>query len=313
MSMRVFTDLNQIDDMENSVIAFGNFDGVHKGHQELIRRTVNSAISTGLKSIIFTFSNHPKNVLAGRRVVKNIQTFEEKIESIRSLGINYVVTVPFDDNIRYMEPEEFIIDILVKKLNMKEAFCGFNYSFGRNGRGTPETLMKVGFSQGYGIHVVEPFMVEGEIVSSTLIRKYIEEGRVDKCLKLMGRFYATGGTVVKGNKFGRTLGFPTTNLTLDDDMVSPANGVYVTYCYFEGQRYASITNVGTRPTIGDANARSIETHIFNFDRDIYGQPIKVEFLERLRPELRFETMEELAVQIKEDCLTAASYHGIINR
>lgn len=311
--MKVFTDLNQIESMESSVIAFGNFDGVHKGHQELIRRTVNSAVSTNLKSVIFTFSNHPKNILAGKGVVKNIQTFEEKIEAIQELGIDYIVTVPFDEEIRYMEPEDFIIEILMKKLNMKEAFCGFNYSFGKNGSGTPETLMKVGFDQGYGIHIVEPFMVEGEIVSSTLIRKYISEGQVDKCIKLMGRNYATGGTVVRGKEIGRTLGFPTTNLTLDEDMVSPANGVYITYCYYEGQRYASITNVGTKPTVGDSNARSIETHIFNFDQDIYNEHIKVEFLTRLRPEMKFDTVEELRSKIKDDCLTAADYHGIINR
>ncbi|HZK01585.1 MAG TPA: bifunctional riboflavin kinase/FAD synthetase [Anaerovoracaceae bacterium] len=311
--MRLFTDLNQVVDMENSVIAFGNFDGVHKGHQELIRRTINCAVSTKLKSVVFTFSNHPKNILAEKLVVKNILPFDEKIKIIKELGIDYIVTVPFDDTIRYMKPEHFIVDILVKKLKMKEAYCGFNYRFGLNGTGTPETLMRVGLAKGFGIHILEPYMVHGEVVSSTLIRRYIQDGHVNRCLSLMGHHYSTQGVVMKGNRFGRTLGFPTLNITIDEDMINPANGVYVTYCNYNGIRYPSITNVGKRPTVCDSEARNIETHIFNFDKEIYGKEIRVEFLERLRPEMAFENVEALAMQIKDDCLTAAGYHGIISR
>ncbi len=310
--MKLFTDLNQVKNMDSSVIAFGNFDGVHKGHQELIRRTVNCALSTNLKSVVFTFSNHPKNIISGKAVVKNILRWDEKVEIIKELGIDNIVTVPFNDRIRYMEPEEFIIDVLIGKLKMKEAYCGFNYRFGKDGKGRPETLMRLGGSEGFGIHILEPYMVCGEVVSSTLIRNYIEKGCVNRCLGLMGHYYSAGGTVMKGNRFGRTLGFPTLNITIDEDMVNPANGVYVTYCSYGGIRYPSITNVGMRPTVSDSTARNIETHIFNFNKEIYGKEIRVEFLERLRPEMAFETVEELAVQIKEDCLTAAGYHGIIS-
>lgn len=309
--MKLFTELDQVKNMESSVIAFGNFDGVHKGHQELIRRTVNCALCTNLKSVVFTFSNHPKNIMAGKPVVKNILHWDEKVKIISELGIDYIVTVPFNDTIRFMEPEEFIINILIDKLRMKEAYCGFNYRFGRDGTGAPETLMRVGVARGFGIHILEPYMVCGEVVSSTLIREYIETGHVNRCLGLMGHYYSTRGIVMKGNRFGRTLGFPTLNITLDEEMVNPANGVYVTYCNYDGIRYPGITNVGMRPTVSDSSARNIETHIFNFDKEIYGKEIRVEFLERLRPEMTFETVEELAVQIKEDCLTAASYHGII--
>jgi riboflavin kinase/FMN adenylyltransferase len=311
--MKLFTDLKEIGGIENTVIAFGNFDGVHKGHQELMRRTVNCAVSTDLKSAVFTFSNHPKNVISNKLKVKNILPWGEKVKILSDLGIDYVVTVPFDEAIRFMEPEEFIVNILVKKLKMKEAYCGFDYRFGRDGKGTPEVLMKVGLSHSFGIHILEPYMVGGEIVSSTLIRSYIEDGGVNKCLGLMGRYYSTKGIVIRGNRFGRTLGFPTLNITIDEDMVNPANGVYVTYCNYAGIRYPSITNVGNRPTVSSTQARNIETHIFNFDKEVYGKEIRVEFLERLRPEMTFENVESLAVQIKEDCLTAATYHGIINR
>ena len=151
--MKLYNDLKQIDILQESVIALGNFDGVHKGHQELIRRTVNSAVGTNLKSAVFTFTNHPKNILAGKPVVKNILYWDEKIKILGDLGVDYIVAVPFDETIRNMVPERFIMDILVAKLRMKEAYCGFNYRFGREGAGTPETLMRVGISNGFGIHI----------------------------------------------------------------------------------------------------------------------------------------------------------------
>ncbi len=313
MQMKLFTNFEEIDQLEESVIALGNFDGVHKGHQELVRRTVNSAVGTNLKSAVFTFSNHPKNILAGRQVVKNILYLDEKVKILGDLDVDYVVAVPFDETICQMEPERFILDILVDKLHMKEAYCGFNYRFGRGGAGTPETLMKTGLSHGFGIHILEPYMVRGQIVSSTIIRNHIACGNVDQCLSLMGHYYSVRGTVIMGNRFGRTLGFPTLNLTIDEEMVSPADGVYVTYCNYNGIKYPSVTNVGLRPTVCDACARNMETHIFNFNKEIYGEEVRVEFLERLRPEIAFENVEELAVQIKKDCLTAAAYHGIISR
>ena len=190
MQMRLFTSLEEIDKIEETVVALGNFDGVHKGHQELIRRTVNSAIGANLKSAVFTFSNHPKNLLAGKQVVKNILYCDEKVKILGDFGVDYVVSIPFDETIRDMKPERFIMELLVKNLLMKEAYCGFNYRFGRNGEGTPETLMKVGLANGFGIHVLEPYMVRGQIVSSTIIRNFISSGQVDQCLAFMGHYYS---------------------------------------------------------------------------------------------------------------------------
>lgn len=311
--MKVFTSFEQIDKLESSVVALGNFDGVHKGHQELIRMTVNNAIGSNIKSTVFTFSNHPKNLLAGKQTVKNILDNDDKTKIIGELGVDYLVSVPFTQQIRDLLPEDFIMDILINKLHLKQAYCGFNYRFGHMGTGTPETLMKVGIREGFGIHVLEPYLVRGQVVSSTSIRNYIESGDVGQCLSLMGHYYSTKGVVVRGNRFGRTLGFPTLNIAIDEGMINPANGVYITYCNYKGIKYPSITNVGNRPTIGDSGLRNMETHIFNFNEEIYNQEIRIEFLERLRPEMLFENVEELALRIKEDCLTAATYHGIINR
>lgn len=311
--MKLFKCLEEINDLEETVVALGNFDGVHKGHQELIRRAVNSAIIANLKSAVFTFSNHPKNVLAEKHVVKNILYEDDKINILNNLGVDYLISVPFDKKIQKMEPEDFIRQLLVKKLHMKEAYCGFNYRFGYKGKGSPEILMKVGLSEGFGIHVLEPYMVKGQIVSSTLIRKHIENGEVDKCPPFMGRYYSIQGKVIPGNRLGRTIGFPTSNITIDEEMVTPSNGVYITYCNYDGIKYPSITNVGLKPTIGKGeNSKNMETHIFGFNKDIYGRIIRIEFLKKIRNEIKFKNIEALVDQIKEDSLTASSYHGIIN-
>ena len=174
--------------------------------------------------------------------------------------------------------------------------------------------MHIGRKEGFGIHVLEPYMVRGQIVSSTVIRNCIAKGEVDQCLPLMGRYYSTRGTVIMGNRLGRTIGFPTSNITIDEEMVTPSNGVYITYCSYNSIRYPSVTNVGVKPTIENSDgAKNMETHIFDFNKDIYGKEIRVEFLEKIREEKRFESMEELAAQIKKDCLTAGIYHGIMNR
>ena len=270
--MKIFNTLEEIDNIEETVVALGNFDGVHKGHQQIILRTVKSAEAAGLKSAVFTFSNHPKNLMAGKTVVKNILYPEEKASIIEKL-----------------------------------AYCGFNYHFGYKASGTAETLMKEGMKRGFGIHIQEPFEIDGNLVSSTFIRKLIQNGQVDQCMKYMGRLYSIGGEVVVGNKLGRTIGFPTSNIMIDETMVTPPNGVYVTYCVYNGVHYPSITNVGVKPTIGTYH-KNVETHIFNFDKELYGKMIRVEFLQKTRDEQKFESVEALSRQITDDCITARSFH-----
>lgn len=309
--MKQFNKLEEIKNIKETVIALGNFDGVHKGHQELIRRTVKSARMAGLKSAVFTFTNHPKNVLAGKSIIKNIMYPEDKAEIIKSLGIDYLFSLEFDKFIQHLSAEEFVQKLLIDAFKMKEAYCGFNYHYGYKAEGSPETLIKAGVRDGFGIHVLEPYKIDGNLVSSTLIRELIAEGKVGECKKYMGRNYTVGGEVVVGNKIGRTIGFPTSNLLIDETMVTPAHGVYVTYCKYNGVEYQGITNVGIKPTIGD-NKKNIETHIFNFSTELYGKQIRVEFLERLRPEFKFNSVQELSEQIARDCVEAKRYHDKLN-
>lgn len=305
--MKVFNTIDEIKDIQASVVALGNFDGVHKGHQELIRRTVDSAREKGLKSAVFTFANHPKNVLAGKPVIKNILYPEDKEAIMEKMGVDYLFSMEFTEEIMHMSTADFIQRILLDAFKMKEAFCGFNYHFGYRAEGDPEVLLQAGRQLGFGINVLEPFEIDGNLVSSTFIRNLISEGLVDACEKYMGRNYSVGGQVVVGNRIGRTIGFPTLNILIDEAMVTPAHGVYVTCCYYNGTRYQSITNVGIRPTIGD-EVKNIETHIFNFSKDIYGKDIKVEFLKKLRPEAKFDSFEALSAQIAQDCKDARDYH-----
>ena len=268
--MKIFESLEEIKDMEKTVVAMGNFDGVHKGHQELIMRMVKTAEAAGISSAVFTFSTHPRNITGNGPKVRNILYNEEKAEIIAGLGVDIMFNIPFSDRIEHMSPVDFVDRLLIQKFHMQEAYCGFNYRFGYKAQGDAETLMHEGMKKGFGIHVLEPYEIDGHLVSSSFIRKLIEEGAVDQCMKYLGRYYSIGGEVVVGNKFGRKLGFPTSNLLIDESMVTPPNGVYITCCWYDGRRYPSVTNVGRKPTVGDYD-KNVETHIFNFDRELYGK------------------------------------------
>ncbi len=305
--MKVYNSLEEIKDIEATVVALGNFDGVHKGHRELIRRCTEAAKTAGIKAAVFTFSNHPRNVMKTGAEVKNIIYASDKAEIMRELGVDYLFNIPFTDEIRTMEPESFVNELLISKFNMREAYCGFNYRFGFKGAGTPEILMHMGIEKGFGVHVLSPVTIDGNVVSSTFIRNLIETGRVDECKKYMGRCYSVEGEVVFGNRLGKSIGFPTSNLNIDPGMVSPPNGVYITTCEYNGKVYPSVTNVGNKPTIGKF-VRNVETHIFNFDEELYGKVIRVNFIEKIRDEFKFESVDALSKQITSDCITAKAYH-----
>ncbi len=313
--MITFKNLDEIENIPPTATALGNFDGVHLGHRELIRRTVQTArakTSQGipLRSAVFTFSNHPRNLIPGSKPVKNIIYSSEKAELIESLGVDYLFDIEFDEEIMKMSPEEFVKELLVDRFNAAEIFCGFNYRYGYKAEGNSDLLAESGEKYGFNVSRVEPIMIDGEVVSSTLIRELIKSGDIDECDKFLGRNYEIGGEVVVGNRLGKSLGFPTSNIMIDDDMVTPPNGVYFTYLVYNGVRYPSITNVGVKPTIGDFK-KNMETHIFNFDSELYGKYIKVEFLKMKRPEARFASVQELSAQIKKDCEEALAYHNTL--
>ncbi|MEA4922563.1 MAG: bifunctional riboflavin kinase/FAD synthetase [Eubacteriaceae bacterium] len=305
--MKIFNSLDEINDIKPTIVAVGNFDGVHKGHQEIIKRTVSGAKIAGIKSAVFTFSNHPRNTLGMGIAVKKILYSEDKFRILKEMGIDYLFSIPFDDRIRYMKPRDYIERLLINKLNMQEIYCGFNYRYGHEAGGDVNMLLKVGLEREYGIHIMKPFKIDDHVVSSTMIRELIENGEVDKCHDYLGRHYSIGGEVIVGNKLGKKIGFPTSNLAIDEEMVTPPNGVYVTYCIYNGRRYQSVTNVGVKPTIGEYK-KNVETHIFDFDKELYGKNIRVEFLKKTRPEMKFDSIEDLSAQMTRDCINAKAFH-----
>ncbi len=315
--MRIFHDLKDIDIKKPTSIALGNFDGVHKGHQELMRRAVAAGKEKGLTSAVFTFSNHPRNLIAGEDVVKNILYPEEKQRIIESMGVEVLFDIPFTWDICGMEPVRYIEELLFGAFRAQEIFCGFNYTFGYKAGGDVALLREEGARCGKSVNVLDPVMVDGKIVSSTLIRSCIAEGKIEACDTYLGRPYTLNGTVVHGNEIGRTIGFPTCNLLVDETMVTPPNGVYVTNCIIrrmqngtvKEEKHPAVTNIGVKPTIGTF-AKNVETHIFDFNEDLYDQDIRVEFLKMTRPEVRFDGLEALKEQIARDCAQARAYHGI---
>lgn len=304
--MNIYRSFSEIGNIGLTAIALGNFDGVHKGHQMLIRECVAAAREKELQPSVFTFTNHPVNEIAGRTVIKNIMTFEEKAEQLEKLGVENLFSPVFDDSIRTKRADRFVKDILVDVFRARHAVCGFNYRFGYKAEGDADRLAELGRKYGYDVSVVPEIRINGNTVSSTLIRAIIDEGRIDEYRDYTGRLYCIDGKVVQGRHLGRRIGFPTVNLSLDSTEAFPKNGVYITLTTVNSEKFHSITNVGNKPTVGEF-AKNAETHIFRFDGDLYGQDVRIEFIRMLRPERKFDTLQELQEEIHRNCLQAEEF------
>ncbi|WP_287587978.1 bifunctional riboflavin kinase/FAD synthetase [Mogibacterium sp.] len=311
--MKVYKSLADINIEFATAVALGNFDGVHIGHQQILDAAVDLAGKLGAVPACFTFSNHPRELFAGDAELRDKILFisgdEEKLQLLEQAGIQVVFDVPFDEFTMNMSPEVFIKEILCDKLNAKGVSCGFNYRFGARASGDEKLLSQLGVGYGYETRVIRPVKVGGEVVSSTYIRCAVEAGDLVKANEALGRPFSISGIVVQGNHIGSAIGFPTANVRLSKRKVAPLNGVYFTRTTIGGKSYCSISNVGTKPTIGEYE-KSVETNIFGIDHDLYGQSVKIEFLQLLRPEIKFDSIEQLAVQIADDIKSARRFHGI---
>ncbi|MCI6710835.1 MAG: bifunctional riboflavin kinase/FAD synthetase [Anaerovoracaceae bacterium] len=305
--MVIFRNLAEIQDIEKTAVALGNFDGIHKGHQVLIKKAVKTAEEKGIKSAVFTFSNHPRNVIAGNSVVRNIIYEDEKIEILEEMGVDYLFSISFEE-IMKLSPQDFVDKVLIERFRIDTAVCGFNFTYGYKAAGTADMLRGMAAGR-FDVAVVDPVKVNGQVVSSTLIREKIMNGDVEAVPELLGRNFTIRGTVIHGNEIGRTIGFPTCNIVIDESMAALPNGVYMTYCYVEGVKYCSITNVGNKPTIGEYG-KNIETNIFNFNENIYDKKITVEFLKKIRDEQKFDDLEALKKQIHDDSVLVRKEHGL---
>lgn len=291
------------DKHKDIVVGLGNFDGVHIGHQKLISELVEMAREVEGTPAVFTFHPHPLAVLSPENSPPLLLSQDSKQKFIARLGVEVLLLVPFDVIFASLSPEDFIKIVLHEELGVRGVVVGYNYTFGHRGRGTPALLEEQSSIYGYQLRVVPPVKVEGQTVSSTLIRGLLMKGEVSEAAKFLGYYPFAEGQVVTGEKRGRTLGFPTANLDIDQTLLVPANGVYMVKVHIDGDTYFGVANIGTKPTF-QGKARNIEVHLLDFYQDLYGKHIKVSFTRRLRGEKRFKTPSDLVKQIEQDILEA---------
>jgi len=311
--MQIINSLNELNIQDKTSIALGNFDGLHVGHRKIMEYAINSAKESGLKSLCFTFSNHPFNFIMQREAddphaIKLICSEDEKIRLIEEMGFDILVNLPFDEHIMTMKADDFFNDVMLGKLNAGCVSVGFNYSYGARAGGNAETLRKECGDAGIKVNIHDAVRVEDKIVSSTLIREMISIGNMELIARYLGRPYAFKGTVTHGKRLGSAMGIPTVNIPAPSDIMLPPNGVYFSRIIIDGREYKSVSNLGTRPTVDDKTDKTIETNIFDYDTHAYGKDVTIYFDHFSRGEVKFASKEELFSQIAKDCEKALEYH-----
>ena len=295
--LTICADYKKVNSEAGTVVAIGNFDGVHKGHKKLLGILKDKAKEKGVPSVAYTFLKHPKNVMSeiGQKL---LYTNEVKEKLIAATGVH---TLFFEDflAVKDLSPKEFVSEILVNKFNIKAAVIGATGRFGKCSQGDAELLKKLGEQYGFEVLVVEPVTVDGVICSSTEVRNAISQGEFEKCERLLGRAYSVRGTVIGDKHLGRTYGYPTANIIPDERCIDIRGGVYATNTVIDGVTYKSITNIGSTSFDNPEKVR-IETHIIDFSGDIYGREIIVEFLYYMRGFKNFTNTEELKLQLDDD-------------
>jgi riboflavin kinase/FMN adenylyltransferase len=281
------------------VLALGNFDGVHRGHAKIIDLVRGRADERGVTAVALTFDPHPSRIVRPDKAPLLLMTNPQKVAALGDAGMDGIAVVRFTEELSRWEPEAFVRTVLVEWLGVAEVWVGANFLFGRERRGNFSVLRSLGARYGFGAEKIDPVRYRDFVVSSTRVRRLVAEGRVDEAGALLGHHYMLGGTVARGEGRGRQLGFPTANLSTDNELFPP-NGVYATAVLMDGDIHASVTNVGVRPTFGSSGS-VVESHIFDMDRDLYGREIHVAFVQRLRDEQAFPDGEALRGQIARDC------------
>lgn len=302
--MKVYHQLDQIpSSFSATAVAIGNFDGVHLGHRALLSRLVQDAKVANLVPSVLTFFPHPIEVLRPEKKLECLTTTAEKIDLLAACGIDNILIAKFDRELAALTPETFISRFLENGLKAKRVHVGFNFCFGKNRAGTPEVLTSLCAAKQIQTHVEPSFNLEGERVSSSLVRKAIAAGDVRRAAVLLSAPYKLSGPVIHGDGRGRTIGIPTANIHYSKEKALPKAGVYATRLKWQGQYYKSVTNVGVRPTFKNEAVTSVEVHILDFDIKIYDEFLELEFLDHIRDEKRFESMQHLVEQIHKDINT----------
>ncbi|MFO7245679.1 MAG: bifunctional riboflavin kinase/FAD synthetase [Thermaerobacter sp.] len=281
-------------------LAVGTFDGVHRGHQVILRRLAADAAEAGAEPAAMTFDPHPRAVVRPDEAPPLLLTLEDRVQRLKEHGAQRVLVVPFNREFASLEPEEFVRHVLVERLRARRVYVGFSFTFGRGGRGTPALLRQIGEPLGLEVRQLGPVTEAGQVLSSTVIRQALAAGDVAAALRYLGRPHAVSGPVLPGRRQGRGLGFPTANLADDGRVLWPTDGVYAVRARWDGGMWAGVANLGGRPTIDPAGPRLLEVHLLDFHGDLYGRRLSVEFIDRLRDVRKFPSVEALREQIARD-------------
>lgn len=309
--MEVFRDIEDFRRPEmKTLVTMGNFDGLHLGHQALVANAVAEAKRSVTQSLVFTFDPHPLKLLAPERAPQMIVNQRDKMDMLKALGVDAVIVQRFDRRFASIDAEDFVRRYLIERLNLSKIWLGRDLRFGRARAGDAEDLIRWGSSLGFSVGIVEPILVEGKRISSSRIRQLIEQGRVDEVQPMLGRYHFISGSIVNGHHRGRKLGFPTANLAAATELI-PADGIYATTVELQNHRWLSVSSVGHNPTFGEG-LRTIETYVLDFAQDIYGEMVKLSFIQRIREERKFAQIEHLVTQMHEDVRAARAMFENLN-
>jgi riboflavin kinase/FMN adenylyltransferase len=306
--MRLFHGTENADIARPAVLTLGVFDGLHLGHQLIMKTVVDRARAIGATPTVITFEPHPRAVLHPESAPPLLQTFDQKIEALGLLGIEQTIVIHFDKAFSEIRAADFLRDVVAERLQAQEIYLGRGFFFGHNREGNIDLLRKISNHLGFLADEVPEVQIRGERVSSSRIRELILQGRMNLARRMLGRPYGVEGPVVRGAERGMKLGFPTANIH-PHNRVIPRGGVYVTAALLEAHWRRSVTNIGTRPTFGDHLESSVETHVIDWAGDLYGNVVRVRFLHRLRDERKFGSIDELKIQIERDVRRARNYFG----
>lgn len=305
--MKIYHSIQEFRSEAKTIVTLGTFDGVHKGHKSILQKLTSSSTSSGCESVVLTFFPHPRMVLQQNSDLKLLNTMEEKAGLLKKEGVQHLIIHPFDHAFSRLTAEEFVKDILVDSLNICKIIIGHDHRFGRNRTANIDDLIRFGQEYGFEVEKISALEIDEVSVSSTKIRNALLEGNIEKANNYLGYPYFINGIVAEGKKLGRTINFPTANIEVKEDYkLIPANGVYVVSSVIDGKTVQGMMNIGTRPTVNGIG-RTIEVHYHDFNADLYGREIKVSIHQRLRDEVKFESVDALKQQLEKDRQQSLDY------
>ena len=298
--MNIFHSINEFHSDKKTIVTIGTFDGVHLGHAAILKKLTQNTQNETFESTVLTFFPHPRMVLQGKSDLKLLNTINEKIELLEKIGIDNLIIHPFDEKFAELNAEAFVSTILVDHLRVQKIIIGYDHRFGKNRTANIDDLISFGAQYGFEVEQISAQEIDEISISSTKIRTALEEGDIQLANEYLGYSYFLSGTVVKGKQLGRTIGFPTANISLEEDYkLVPQNGVYIVQAEIDGKTIYGMMNIGFNPTV-QGKQKTIEVHLFDFDTDIYNRKIQVAILQRIRSEKKFESIELLTKQLEED-------------